>query len=74
MEDGDHQSTGLRCWGVGIQTMMINELGCCDAGVVLAYGVGEGHRVAAQEKLGKEGTKHKIMLKEVEHHGWLIQI
>jgi hypothetical protein len=68
MKERDHQSTRLRRWGVGIQTMMINELGCCDAGVVWAYCAGERRRVAAQEKLGKKSSEHKMLCREVEHH------
>lgn len=72
MKERDHQSTRLRRGSVGIQPMMINELGCCNAGVVWAYCAGEGHRIAVPEKAGKQSSEHKMFCREVEHcNNWL---
>lgn len=67
MKERDHQSTRLWRWSVWIQTMMVNELGCCNAGVERAYRGGEGHRADAWEKLGKEPGKQQAFVRELEH-------
>jgi hypothetical protein len=73
MKEGDHQSTWLGCWSVWIQTIMVNELGCCNAGVERACHDGEGHRADAWEKLGKETGKQQAFIRELEHHGKIVK-
>lgn len=68
MKERDHQSTWLWRWSVGIQTMMVDELGCCNACVERAYRGGEGHRADAWEKLGQESGKQQAFVRGLEHH------
>jgi hypothetical protein len=48
--------------------MVINKLGCCNAGVERAYRGGEGHGADAWEKLGKETGKQQAFVRGLEHH------
>jgi hypothetical protein len=52
---------------------MVNELGCCNAGVERACHDGEGHRADAWEKLGKETGKQQAFIRELEHHGKIVK-
>jgi hypothetical protein len=73
MKERDHQTTWLWRWRVWIQTIMVNELGCCDAGVERAYHNGEGHRADAWEKLGKETGKQQAIVRGLGHHGEIVK-
>lgn len=74
MKERYHQSTWLWCWREWIQTMMVNELGCCNAGVKRAYRGGEGHRADAWEKLGKEASKQQVFFRGLEHHRKIVKL
>jgi hypothetical protein len=51
---------------------MINELGCCNAGVERAYPGREGHRADAWEKLGEETGKQQAFFRGLEHHSKIL--
>ena len=53
--------------------MIVNELGCRNAGVERAYRGGEGHRADAGEKLGKETGKQQAFVRGLEHRGKIMK-
>lgn len=53
--------------------MMVNKLGCCNAGVERACRSRERHRADAWEKLGKETGKQQAFVRGFEHHGKIVK-
>lgn len=53
--------------------MIVNELGCSNAGLERAYRGGEGHRADAWEKLGKETGKQQAFIRGFEHHSKIVK-